>query len=73
MKKTKIKVYKLALPLKESSYKWSHNTDFNSYNSITYTKGSPQRVNGKMQASDNNGLGVKINESLIGDPLITIE
>ena len=53
-------------------YRFS-STDFNSYNSITYTKGSPQRVNGKMQASDNNGLGVKINESLIGDPLITIE
>ena len=53
-------------------YRFS-STDFNSYNSITYTKGSPQRVNGKMQASDSNGLGVKINENLIGDPLITIE
>ena len=27
MKITKIKVYKLALPLKESSYKWSHNSE----------------------------------------------
>jgi len=53
-------------------YRFS-STDFNSYNSITYTKGSPQRVNGKMKSSDNNGLGVEINETLIGDPLIIIE
>ena len=48
-------------------------TDFNSYNSFTYTSGSPQRINGKMKASDSYGLGVEIDESLIGDPLIIFE
>ena len=47
-------------------------TDFNSYNSINYSSGSPQRINGKMQASDNVGLGVEIDESIIGKPLIEI-
>ena len=45
-------------------------TDFNSYNSFTYTSGSPQRINGKMKASDSYGLGVEIDESLIDDPVI---
>jgi len=53
-------------------YRFS-STDFNSYNSFTYSNGSPQRVNGKMKASDNIGLGVEIDESLIGDPVIIFE
>ena len=53
-------------------YRFS-STDFNSYNSFTYSNGSPQRINGKMKASDSNGLGVEIDESLIGDPVIIFE
>jgi L-alanine-DL-glutamate epimerase-like enolase superfamily enzyme len=52
-------------------YRFS-STDFNSYNSISYTNGSPQRINGKMEASDNIGLGVSIHESLMENPLFTI-
>ena len=47
-------------------------TDFNSYNSISYTSGSPQKKNGKMQASNDFGLGVKVNEEILGEPIIEI-
>ena len=47
-------------------------TDFNSYNSISYTKGSPKRINGKMTASDNFGLGVDLDFSKLGKPEFVI-
>ena len=53
-------------------YRFS-STDFNSYNLVTYTSGSPERKNGKMKASDENGLGVIVNEDLLGDPMIVIK
>ena len=43
-------------------------TDFNSYNSLSYTEGSPKRIEGKMQASDNYGLGVELDFSKLGEP-----
>ena len=52
-------------------YRFS-STDFNSYNSFNYSKGSPQRKNGNFVASDNHGLGLTINEKKIGKPLFTI-
>ena len=42
-------------------------TDFNSYNSLNYTQGSPKRIDGKMSASDNYGLGVDLDFSKLGD------
>ena len=48
-------------------------TDFNSYNTFSYTTGSPERKNGKFVASDNYGLGVKIKDKLIGKPLYIIK
>lgn len=47
-------------------------TDFNSYNSLSYTKGSPKRVDGKMIASDNFGLGVELDFSKLGEPEFVI-
>jgi L-alanine-DL-glutamate epimerase-like enolase superfamily enzyme len=47
-------------------------TDFNSYNTISYSSGSPQKKNGKMQASDDFGLGIKVNEEILGKPIIEI-
>ena len=47
-------------------------TDFNSYNTLSYSKGSPQRKNGSFIASDNYGLGLTINEKKIGKPIFTI-
>ena len=52
-------------------YRFS-STDFNSYNSITYTSGSPQKKNGKMQASNDFGLGIKIKEEMLKTPVIKI-
>ncbi len=43
-------------------------TDFNSYNSFSYTEGSPKRIDGKMKASDKYGLGVEIDYSKLNDP-----
>ena len=42
-------------------------TDFNSYNSLNYTEGSPKRIDGKMSASDKYGLGVDLDFSKLGD------
>ena len=43
-------------------------TDFNSYNSFSYTEGSPKRIDGKMKASDSYGLGVELDFAKIGEP-----
>lgn len=53
-------------------YRFS-STDFNSYNSITYTSGSPQKKNGTMQASNDFGLGIKIKEEMLEPPIIKIK
>ena len=53
-------------------YRFS-STDFNSYNSITYTSGSPQKKNGTMQASNDFGLGIKIKEEMLETPIIKIK
>ena len=47
-----------------SKYLFS-STDFNSYNTLSYSKGSPQRKKGKFEASNNIGLGIKINSKKI--------
>ena len=52
-------------------YRFS-STDFNSYNSITYTLGSPQKHSGKMKASNDPGLGIKIKEEILKEPIIKI-
>lgn len=48
-------------------------TDFNSYNTLSYSKGSPQRKNGSFIASNNYGLGLTINEKKIGKSIFTIK
>ena len=47
-------------------------TDFNSYNSISYTEGSPKRIDGKFSASDSFGLGVELDFSKLGEPEFVI-
>jgi len=47
-------------------------TDFNNYNTFSYSKGSPQSKNGEFSASDNPGLGVILDDKLIGEPEFTI-
>ena len=50
-----------------AKYRFS-STDFNSYNSISYTKGSPKRIDGKTEASDEDGLGLILDENKINEP-----
>lgn len=44
-------------------------TDFNSYVTVAFADGAPQRVDGKMQASDAPGLGVTLDYSVAGKPV----
>lgn len=48
-------------------------TDFNSYVTKHVAEGSPRRINGRMETSALPGLGINVDESLLGGPLITIE
>ena len=48
-------------------------TDFNSYVTVSSAEGAPQRKNGRMSASTEPGLGVKLKEEVIGDPVFVVE
>jgi cis-L-3-hydroxyproline dehydratase len=47
-------------------------TDFNSYGTVRIADGAPQRVNGKMTASDRPGLGIEPDFDVLGDAVLTI-
>lgn len=47
-------------------------TDFNSYGTVTIADGAPQRVDGRMTASDEPGLGVAPRFDVLGDPVVVI-
>lgn len=44
-------------------------TDFNSYVTTSIADGAPQRVNGRMSASTEPGLGIVPNRDVLGDPV----
>ena len=44
-------------------------TDFNSYVTVSFADGAPQRVNGRMRASDAPGLGVTLKRDVVGKPV----
>jgi len=46
-------------------------TDFNSYTPITFAKGAPQRINGKMSASSKAGLGIEPIMDVLGKAIYT--
>ncbi len=48
-------------------------TDFNSYVTVSAAEGAPQRKNGRMSASSESGLGVRLKEDVIGDPVFVVE
>lgn len=48
-------------------------TDFNSYVTVSTTEGAPQRVNGRMSASKQPGLGIIPKLDVLGDPVIEID
>jgi hypothetical protein len=47
-------------------------TDFNSYVTVDIASGAPKRMNGRMSASINPGLGIEPYEEILGKPLIEI-
>jgi L-alanine-DL-glutamate epimerase-like enolase superfamily enzyme len=44
-------------------------TDFNSYGTRSIADGAPRRVNGRMKASEQPGLGVRPKMDVLGDPV----
>jgi L-alanine-DL-glutamate epimerase-like enolase superfamily enzyme len=46
-------------------------TDFNSYVTVSNASGAPQRVDGRMQASELPGLGITPNFDSLGSPVAT--
>jgi len=47
-------------------------TDFNSYVTVSTADGAPQRVNGRMAASTEPGLGIKPKMEVLGKPVVRI-
>lgn len=47
-------------------------TDFNSYVTVSNAEGAPQRINGRMSASKEPGLGVQPRFEILGDPLVDV-
>jgi L-alanine-DL-glutamate epimerase-like enolase superfamily enzyme len=47
-------------------------TDFNSYVTVSTADGAPQRVNGRMAASKEPGLGIRPRTHVLGDPVVVI-
>jgi cis-L-3-hydroxyproline dehydratase len=48
-------------------------TDFNSYGTVCIADGAPQRVNGRMAASTEPGLGVRPRLDVLGKPVACYE
>ena len=51
-------------------YRFS-STDFNSYGTRTIANRAPERVNGRMKASERPGLGIDVITDALGDPVLT--
>ncbi len=47
-------------------------TDFNSYVTVSIADGAPQRVNGRMKAPQNPGLGIQPKMDVLGDPVFSL-
>jgi len=48
-------------------------TDFNSYLTLSTADGAPRRVNGRMAAAVQPGLGVRLKAAALNNPVLTIE
>ena len=48
-------------------------TDFNSYVTVSTADGAPKRVNGRMAASAQPGLGIQPKMDVLGKPVVVIE
>jgi L-alanine-DL-glutamate epimerase-like enolase superfamily enzyme len=48
-------------------------TDFNSYVTVSTATGAPQRVNGRLAASREPGLGIHPRPEVLGEPLVVVD
>ncbi len=48
-------------------------TDFNSYVTVDIADGAPRRVNGRMAASKDPGLGIRPKMDVLGDPVVVVD
>ena len=48
-------------------------TDFNSYVTVSTAEGAPQRVNGRMAASTEPGLGITPRIDVLGEPVFVVK
>ena len=48
-------------------------TDFNSYVTVSTAEGAPQRVNGRMAAATQPGLGIDPNMDVLGEAVVHVE
>jgi len=48
-------------------------TDFNSYVTVSIAEGAPQRVNGRLAASLEPGLGIRPRLDVLGEPVVVVE
>ena len=47
-------------------------TDFNSYVTVSTAEGAPQRINGRMSASREPGLGIQPRMDVLGDRVLEV-
>ena len=47
-------------------------TDFNSYGTVALADGAPQRIDGRMAASSEPGLGVRPDPEVLGEPVVAV-
>jgi len=48
-------------------------TDFNSYNNLSIAEDAPKRINGNLKVPTKPGLGITIDENILGKPVLTIK
>ncbi len=48
-------------------------TDFNSYNDVHLADDAPRRKNGRLEVPSGSGLGIHVDEKLLGKPVLTLK
>jgi L-alanine-DL-glutamate epimerase-like enolase superfamily enzyme len=48
-------------------------TDFNSYNDVHLAEDAPLRKEGRLEVPTKPGLGIRVNEKMLGKPLLTVK
>ena len=48
-------------------------TDFNSYNDLRVAEDAPSRKNGRLAVPEGPGLGIHVDEKLLGEPVLSVK